>query len=49
MKKFVTWVLIIFLVFWLFTRPESFANSIGGIWDFFIQLFRSAVRFFNSL
>ena len=49
MKKILTWVLIAFVGFYLFTNPDSAAAGVRGIGSFFVSLFNSMIEFLSSV
>lgn len=48
-KKFLTWIIVAFLAFYLFTQPEQSAGLVRGGVGLLQQAAESVVRFFESL
>ena len=48
-KKWFTWVVVVFLLFWLITDPQSMATSASSLADGIGELFRSLIAFFGEL
>jgi len=48
-KKIVTWLLVIFLLYAIFTSPADAANIVGSAWDVILNGVRNIGRFFDSL
>ncbi len=48
-KKVFTWLVVVFLLFWLITDPRSMATSASSLADGIGQLFRSFIQFLGEL
>ncbi|WP_370890862.1 hypothetical protein [Janibacter sp. GXQ6167] len=48
-KKIVLWLLVIFLLYAIFTNPDSAANMVGSAWDIIENGVQNIFRFFDSL
>lgn len=49
MRKIIIILVIAFVVYFLFQDPEGLADIIGGIGEFFADLFESIIDFFTEL
>jgi hypothetical protein len=53
MKKFLLGLAVLFLGFWLFTRPRNLAEAVqssgGQLWELTVDLFRALIQFFSAL
>lgn len=48
-KKIVTWLVVIFLVYAVLTRPASASSIVGSIWDIVYNGVANIFKFFDSL
>lgn len=48
-KKIVLWLLVIFILYAIFTSPSDAANIVGSAWDIIVNGVRNIGRFFDSL
>ena len=48
-KKIVTWLIVIFLLYAIFTSPNDAASIVGTAWDVIANGVRNIGRFFDSL
>lgn len=48
-KKIVTWLIVIFLLYAIITSPSDAANIVGSIWDLVTSGVSNIGRFFDSL
>ncbi|MGZ5405035.1 MAG: hypothetical protein ACXWDL_10335 [Nocardioides sp.] len=48
-KKIVTWLLVIFLLYAIFTSPTDAANMVGSAWDVITNGIGNIGEFFDSL
>jgi hypothetical protein len=49
MKKLITIVAVVFVVYFLVTQPEGMANTLGDIGGWFGDVFEAIIRFFTEL
>lgn len=49
MRKALTIILVVFVVYFLVTNPEGMADVIGNIGSWFAQAFQAVITFFISL
>ena len=48
-KKIVTWIVVIFLLYAILTSPQNAADIFRNIWDIIYGGIRNIFEFFNSL
>jgi hypothetical protein len=48
-KKIVLWLVVIFLLYAIFTAPTEAANMFQAAWDFTVNAVSNIAEFFNSL
>jgi hypothetical protein len=48
-KKIVLWLVVIFLLYAIFTAPTEAANMFQAAWDFTVNAVSNIAAFFNSL
>ena len=48
-KKIVLWLVVIFLLYAIFTAPTEAANMFQAAWDFTVNVVSNIAEFFNSL
>ncbi len=48
-KKIVLWLVVIFLLYAIFTAPAEAANMFQAAWDFTVNAVSNIAEFFNSL
>ena len=48
-KKIVMWLVVIFLLYAIFTSPTEAANIFGSAWDVIANGVKNIARFFDSL
>lgn len=48
-KKIVTWILVIFLLYAILTNPSSAADIVGSVWEILANGVRNIFAFFNEL
>ena len=48
-KKVLWWIFIAFLIYAVFTSPDTAANIVRSIWDIIVAAFNSLFRFFDVL
>ncbi|MFV0464014.1 MAG: hypothetical protein ACK5MP_12590 [Nostocoides sp.] len=48
-KKIITWLIVIFLLYAILTSPTSASNIIGNIWDILYNGVANIFTFFDSL
>ena len=48
-KKIVLWLVVIFLLYAIFTAPTEAANMFRAAWDFTVNAVSNIASFFNSL
>jgi hypothetical protein len=48
-KKIVTWLLVIFLLYAIFTSPTDAADMVGSAWDIITNGVGNIGEFFDSL
>ncbi|WP_168929612.1 hypothetical protein [Nocardioides sp. GY 10127] len=48
MKKLLPWVVVLFLVFWVVTSPETFASSVHAVVGMVGSFFASLVTVING-
>jgi hypothetical protein len=49
MKKVLTIIVVIFLIFYLLTRPNQFADLLTSIWNAFEDAFDQIIKFIQGL
>lgn len=49
MRKALTIILIVFVVYFLVTNPEGLANVLSNIGSWFADAFQAIIRFFQTL
>ena len=48
-KKIVTWILVIFLLYAILTNPDAAADIVGSAWDIIYSGLQNIFSFFNEL
>lgn len=48
-KKIVTWLVVIFLVYAILTAPNEAAAMVSAVWDFTVSAASNIAEFFDSL
>jgi hypothetical protein len=48
-KKIVTWILVIFLLYAILTNPGTAADIVGSIWEILYNGVQNIFAFFNEL
>ena len=48
-KQILLWVLFIFIVYAVISKPDRAADIVIAVWDFIVEGFRSIGRFFEAL
>jgi hypothetical protein len=48
-KKIVMWLVVIFLLYAIFTAPTEAANMFSAAWDFTVNAVSNVAQFFDSL
>ncbi|MGA8045331.1 MAG: hypothetical protein WCA30_03605 [Dermatophilaceae bacterium] len=48
-KKIVTWILVIFLLYAILTNPGAAADIVGSVWDLIYSGIQNIFQFFNEL
>jgi len=49
MKRTVTWLAFAFLVFWLLTQPQQFADGVIGVGEALQWIVERVIAFFEAL
>ena len=48
-KKIVLWLIVIFLLYAIFTNPRDAADIVGRAWDLTAKAISNLARFFDAL
>jgi len=48
-KKILLWTLVAFVIYAIFRYPSLAADAFSNVWNFFVGLFDSLIRFFNGV
>lgn len=49
LKKYLTWFLVIFVVYAIFKSPEQAASMVNGAFDGIVAVFSAVGRFFDAI
>jgi hypothetical protein len=49
LKTITFWLVVLFIIFFAATAPDSAAHLAHNIWNFFVNLFHGIGHFFQSL